>query len=574
MDENKELEGLSSNGEQQNEASQNPESTQPTEAFAEEASSAIVENASADVLDPMTGAAPQPAKSNKPFFILGGIVALLIAAILCVVAFSGLLTPPEKSVRKALDTTGAQMETLSQQMLAEIPALKAMQPSKDARSTKLKFSIDSLQMPSMEGMQAELVNSIAKMFSLDVDSSVDPAANISQTNSKINMGSEPLIDFFLQMSKDQLAFNAPKFSTTALSINPSTFAQDFKNSVFYSEDMDDEMLEDLQSAISAQISSLSAYNNLDATAMQKEIYAILDTVLLNAVYEKPVKEDAVKVYNIQLDGEQVKTTLVNMLQYIYVDSAIGKIYTGEMQKMLQESIIDPVKSLPALPAKLVIKVDNKSMISQLTFTLEPIKTETLELGAITMDYLMGNQLTNQKMSMNFSYTTNGMTQAMDMNVLSDYIDGASKTKMDMTMNIDDGSGIAMDTKMNMDMMMDKAGACDVTMSMDMGMPSEPSMNTNFTVAVKGTVTGDGTSLTCDFPTLSIKAGYAGTDMFTLGCKLNSQTSALAQPLQPVADAKPLLSMTEEELTTEMDKYSTGMNTVMEALFGVLMSGAA
>lgn len=566
MDENKELENQSQQPEQQAET-YITETKEASPAAGDQIPGAEQPSGGAF----QTGDSAAPAKKpNTGMIALIAVAVVLVIAIIAVLAFGGLSKKPEDAVRDALSLTGDQMQAMSDQMLEEIPAYRAMMPREGGRSSSFTLSVDSIESPYL-GEGAGMVNSIAKMFSISGGAVSDPESRLVELNGQVNLMGNALVDLYFQMSPEQLAFNMPKFSDTVLSMNPQTIAADIKNSPLYSPYMDEATLEQMQEMFASQFDAMAGMGSIDTMKMQTEMYAIMDGFLVDAVYEKPQKSSGSKVYTVKLDGAQVQSTLVELAKYIYIDSDIANMWQEEMKTMMQEQIIDPLEQeLPPLPATLTVTVGKDGAASQVDFSLDVDAIEGNE-GDSRLNAFSGSCFfdgtTGQTVTMFIDGNDGGDAFTMDMNVSSTYMDGVSDTNMTMNMNMmDEAIG------MEMQMTLDKEGVCDVTANIDMGSMAQVDM------ALKGTYTEEDGVDKWDFPTLSIGGSVTDTSGVDSGrnavnLKLSGESSALAQPAQPVAGTTPLFSMSEAELSAEMQKYNDGINGVLQEVFGtVLASG--
>lgn len=566
MDENKELENQSQKPEQQAET-YITETKEASPAAGDQIPGAEQPSGGAF----QTGDSAAPAKKpNTGMIALIAVAVVLVIAIIAVLAFGGLSKKPEDAVRDALSLTGDQMQAMSDQMLEEIPAYKAMMPREGGRSSSFTLSVDSIESPYL-GEGAGMINSIAKMFSISGGAVSDPESRLVELNGQVNLMGNALVDLYFQMSPEQLAFNMPKFSDTVLSMNPQTIAADIKNSPLYSPYMDDATLEQMQEMFASQFDAMAGMGSIDTMKMQTEMYAIMDGFLVDAVYEKPQKSSGSKVYTVKLDGAQVQSTLVELAKYLYIDSDIANMWQEEMKTMMQEQIIDPLEQeLPPLPATLTVTVGKDGAASQVDFSLDVDAIEGND-GDSRLNAFNGSCFfdgtTGQTVTMFIDGNDGGDAFTMDMNVSSTYMDGVSDTNMTMNMNM-------LDEAMSMEMQMtfDKEGVCDVTANIDMGSMAQVDM------ALKGTYTEENGVDKWDFPTLSIGGSVtdaSGVDSGrnAVNLKLSGESSALAQPAQPVAGTTPLFSMSEAELSAEMQKYNDGINGVLQEVFGtVLASG--
>lgn len=566
MDEKKEFENQSQEPEQQMEP-YIAESKEESPVSGEQEPVAELSGGPALQADGSGAAAKKP---NTGMIALIAVAAVLVIAIVAILVIGGLSKKPEEAVREALSLTKEQMQTMSDQLIAEIPAYRAMMPQEGGRASSFTLNVDSIESPYL-GEEAGMINGIAKMFSISGQMISDPGSKLAELSGQVNLAGSPLVDLYLQMSPEQMAFNMPKFSDTLLSINPQTIASDIKNSPLYNPYMDDQSLTAMQDAMASQFDAMASMSGLDAKKLQEEMYAIMDGFLVDAVYEKPQKSNGLNVYTVKLNGGQVQSTLVALAKYIYIDSDIARMWQAEMKTMMQEQIIDPLeRELPPLPSTMTLTVGKDGAISQLDFELDVDAIEGNE-GDSRLNAFNGSCVfdgtTGQTVTLLIDGSDAGMAYMMDMDVSSTYVDGVSDTAMKMKMDVADES-----VNMDMKMTFDKAGLCDVTANIDVDTLAKVDM------ALKGTYTDENGASKWDFPTLSIGATIpdpsgAESARNAINLKLSGESSKLEQPAQPVAGTTPLFSMSEAELSAEMQKYNDGMNAVIQDVFGaVLTSG--
>ena len=163
-----------------------------------------------------------PKKNNTGLFVMLGIAAVLIIAII-VVLVMGKTGNPEEAVRKAFSVTGEKLGAIDDQMKEELPVMKLMVPSSNGKNTHYSFSVDSLDIGEMGGIPSELVAGILRLFSIEGDMVSDPQTESFQIEAALNMQGSPLANVFFQSAPGQMAAGVPMFSDRFFSIPPDTF---------------------------------------------------------------------------------------------------------------------------------------------------------------------------------------------------------------------------------------------------------------------------------------------------------------------------------------------------------------
>lgn len=547
MDENKNLE--------------NQEAEQPSYINTENETSAS-EEAPASLAPSPRGEITVPKKKNTGLFVMLGIAAVLIIAIIIVLVM-GRTGNPEEAVRKALSATGEKLETINSQMTEELPVMKLFTPGASSKNTHYNLSVNSLDIGTMGGIPSELIAGILRLFSIEGDIDFDSQAGIFQMESALNMQGSPLANIFFQSAPGQVAAGVPMFSDRFFSVNPDTLVEDYKNSHFYSEGTDTEDLELLQDTLRSELGMLMECGRLDEKAFENDIYEILYGALENAAYEKPVQEGDQKIYRVQLDQEQVKNTLKALIQYIYVDSQIGKAFQGKFAELVQEEILSAMEEIgPDLPLFMTVKVGKDGLVSEVDFqkTQEEQPLIVYQLSAsdknfqadVYMELSNILDLDNLQVKLNGTYQDGVYNADLEYQVKGDIED----TEMDLTFQ--------------MGMNFNQEGKCTANGKYNIGMGTMP-ISMDF--SMDGTVTAPSQdTIKMDFPVLkmSVSEGTSGETM-GIGFQYTGETKTSTESLSPVSNTLPVFSATDEQFEEEMEKYTEGVEKIQEQLFGGLFS---
>lgn len=512
-------------------------------------------------------------KVNTGFIALAVLAGILVIAIVVVIAMGAFGQKPEKAVREAFALTGEKMQALSDQLMEDIPLYQMFLPKAEGRVSHFKISPDSLEVPNLGSGTQGIFSGLMKMFSISGDIIKDPSAELAELNAGIDISDVPIIGFHMQATPDQVSFNVPALSDKVLSVNPNTFAEDYKNSPFYLPGINDQTLQELQDTFTMQLASLTSMGGIDVQAMQDEMYAIMDGVFVDATYDKPLNQGGAKVYPVHLDDRQVSQTIVALLRYIYIDSDLGKMYSENMREILERDIIAPFEAIPAEGSTFTmnVTVGKNGLISQVDIFEDVAGGAENGENAFQITYRISEDFTVISMDVNLTKMemNDNNSGTVNMNVTADYTDG--NCKADMTAAFDlVAESIPVKFDMTFDMNLDKEGNVDMGMGMNMYERPEagiPAAKMDF--ALKGTYTVDENGVAAwDFPTLKF-----GMDMAELGgynamnFNLSGESKPLEEPVQPDTDTTPLLTMTPEELTAEMQKYQEGLSSLMEETFG-------
>lgn len=509
-----------------------------------------------------------PKKNNTGLFVMLGIAAVLIIAII-VVLVMGKTGNPEEAVRKAFSVTGEKLGAIDDQMKEELPVMKLMVPSSNGKNTHYSFSVDSLDIGEMGGIPSELVAGILRLFSVEGDMVSDPQTESFQIEAALNMQGSPLANVFFQSAPGQMAAGVPMFSDRFFSINPDTFLEDYKNSRFYDKNTENlEDLELLQDTLRSELAMLTEYGRLDIKTFQNDIYEILYGALENGIYEKPVQEDGQKVYRVQLDEEQIKNTLKALIQYIYVDSQLGKAFQGEFADLIQEQLPSAMEEMEEsgldLPLFMTVKVGKDGLVSEASFQKSAEENPQLIYHLSTTD--KGFQT-----DVNMELAGVSDLDSLQMKVNCTYQDGVYHADMEYQVK-GDVEETDLDLAFQMNMEFNKEGKCTANGKYDLGMGIMP---VSMDFSMDGTITNPSEdTFKMDFPVLKLNVTEGeSSETMGIGFRYTGETKALTESLAPVSNTLPVFSATDEQFAEEMEKYSAGVERIQEQLFGGLFGGS-
>lgn len=541
---------------------------------------------------PDSGAGAIKPDSKKLPAIIGAVIVVLVAAI--VLLFSGVFSSgdPKAAVDKAFKATGKAMQARADQIMEEVPGM-GMMSNFEPKASKTAYD---LQLVGIEADVAGSKEDIALINSLLAGAGIrggivsDPENSITELSGSLHLGDMDLVELYGYISPDLLAFNIPTFSDTVLSINPQTFAQDYKNSPLNDGDASDEELQEMQDLLLSELGMSGAFYGLDYKQMQADMYAIAGKALDNAAYEKGEKVDGLRQYVIKVPGKDVKTFFIELLNYIYVDSALGQMYSGMLATgldgtdsfadMFTKELIEPLQAgMPEMDTTITIGVGAKNQIQTMHFEMtppsEPIDGVTIE--SLTADFNIAES-GDETITAQAVLSQDGETMTIAMDVSDSYQNGVYD--VDFTMNMDaekapgsmgDAANEALAVNMVVGMTADKDGKFD--MNIHLGVPTDVLTGEfAYDIGGSGTITTDGGKTTYDFPTLSASVTAAGEKMgITFSLKADSEP--LEGPYEFSGVHTSLFGMTTEELDAEAQKYTDGLNAMLGKLLPLIMSAS-
>lgn len=542
------------------------------------------------------------AQPKKPIGLLVAI-GVLVVAIIAVASVFFLNQSPDKAVHKALSTTETALNTRAEKMMQAMPALNEMGQSAKASKNDFSFTFEGLQIAD-GGSEVAMISNLLKGVGLRGNVVSDPANAIFEMDANLGLAETPLFDFYMMLNPDSFAFGMPMCSDTMFSLVPSTLKADFIASPMYTDmvktyeeyspeykemfvESMNTQLDMYQALLVGQIESLKTASNTMqlSKTMQDEMVARIDTVYEGAVYSKLPKEGALKVYQVELQGAQVRQMIIDLAKYIYLDSEImnsyNNMFTPEMlggmsyKDILQRDIIDPLeKNLPELPTTLTLKVDSKKIVRSMLIN---VKMPETPIGMdFTMTKLTGDFSFTEDQTVEFNFDAEAVTLdtnetlGIKTNMKETYSNDVSDTSVGFTMQMGEGESMSMDMLMSAN----KEGKLNVTASMGVDNIYMPMV---VKLAMDGGVKKDGDKTIWEYP--SIIGSLEETDESGTSKALGSVTFAYRSEGTPLtgafAPARPtneIFKMSAEALEAEMVKYETKLGEIMQQ-FQSLMGGA-
>ena len=571
--------------------------TPQTEPVIEQAEQQVASESNAPQVEISGGASQAAAPRPKLSAALVTVIAVLVVGVIGVIASLFLTDSPEKAVHKAKTQTYNYLTQRSEKMINELPAIKVLNAEPSAQKTSFRLAFEGLQ-GGTDDLQLQMMGNLLKGFGISGDLQQNPTAKKAELNVQVGLGEMSLLDGYLYVSPEEAAFGVPKFSETIFSVNPTTLKDDYFASEIYKQ-MDDmfaqspeskqyydesmtEQLESFQKMLTMPDSSVMSPEAVKQ--MRQELSKRANGVLEGATYQKLPNEGNLKVYEVTLNGAAVKTTLIDLMRYIYLESPVVSSYYDMMpqsymgmgmsySELMETQLIQPLEqNLIDLPVKAVFKIDNKRIIRSLTATIDKdainaaIGTNaglSFEKGVFTFE--LGEQ---DSMSFNLDVNASSQTDgpiAMTMFVNEVYEQGTVTDHIGMDMNMGPIANMNVDTTL----VMDQQGKFDINGSVlvDEG---------NYVVKMEGAAGGgvkvDGANSTWEYPAIDFKFSEGeSVDTIQLvgGVTLSwkSESTPLTEDITPSRTFTPIFKMTVEQLEQESAKYEQAINS----LFGQVMS---
>lgn len=584
MDENrmeKEQEGISSASEDVSATvDPSPKEEQTTQ---EKMQPPIGEPASPETPIPLESAqettSKNPAPKSKLPWVLGGIIVVLIIAIVACFGL-GVFSNPEKAMTQAFEATAQAQEEFQQQLLEELPAYRLLYGgSEGARKADFQFALDSIEIPGISAEEMALYNQILKGTGMRGAFVSDPENGVYELDGTLQLAGADLMSLYGYLSPEQMAFSIPDFSETALSINLQTLAEDLTTSPL-TGGMSAEEAQATQEAIQGFQKLLDALMNLDYAQMEEDLKPILEGLRANATYEDLGDENGLKVYAMDIPGSNVKQFISDICQYIYVDSSIGQaleqLYNSTApsvgyQDWIQQDILSVLQSdeMPELPLRVVAKVGSGNLIRAMDISLvisDEMAAQGLEVAAFSY-----TEDENHNVEGNFQLKATdpetGEVVDLSVPVTATYQDGLYQVTVSLNMPAVDGVEVSlMET-----LALGQDGTYRLTME-EAFQNTALQENMAYNISLDGTVTEDGDTVTYDFPTIQMDIDAMG-DVISLAGSASATSTPVEAPYTISRPTVDLFSMSQEELAAELQKYTDGVNGLATRLMGIVMGGA-
>ena len=374
-------------------------------------------------------------------------------------------------------------------------------------------------------------------------------------------------------------------------MNPKTLATDLVGSPL-GQDISPEDAETMENLVNGLTELVNAYAQLDPKQMQEDLDPILGKFRDGATYEKGGKEGDFQLYTMHVPGENVRVLVADVCRYLYVDSSIGKamssLYAAAPAEALpeelagksyeeaieQELIGEILNEMGDLPLDVVLKVGSGNLIRGLD--VEAVVTEELKaqgIETLRFSYLEAEENVGSGAMTLKGTDEDGQPLEMNMQIGVKLLDGVYDVTLDMDADgTDSATGTPLKMKMTETVYLDKDGAFKVNFDVSMPEFALSEGGVGYTVTCEGTVKQEGDTITYDFPNLGIDVDVMG-EKVALSFAAKSVSNPVESPYQAARASKNLLTMSEQELEAELQKYSDGINGLAGQLFGFLMGGA-
>lgn len=519
---------------------------------------------------------PPPApqnKAGKTKLIIGVAAVCAIAAVAAVVKFSS--TPdPKATVEAAFTATAKQQQVITEKVYQQIPAAKLMFEGREGAVTSdFDLTIKSIE----DNPYAAFANVILQDAGIRGKFSNDPAQKSSAFNSSVYLKDAPMIDVSAFMSPDLVVASVPTFSQTSVSINPTTFAQDYAGSALNAVNpMDAQSLDMMQGVITGEIEYINAISSISSEKMLADIMPIFKGALTNATYTYDKQS---KKYVVDIPGEDLKTAVVNYYRYIYFDSELGvameKMMTSvaaadpdmTYEDIMNETISSIEESLPDMDAKLALDIKN-GLIKSANLVCTPVvpaesssSSESVDLPEITVSSLVFDCTFDD--AVNTAKLVITTEDAMSMTVDATATLSNDTYALDMVVGVDSSS-----TKFNMPLKISIAAGgaynCAADMNIDAG--GEP-ISAGF--AFNGTAALENDALTVSLPESRVYVSATGAATGTLVFDLDYTNAPLTETLT-APDSTSLFALDAQQLEQLSNEYSVGYESLVGQLYSLLM----
>ncbi len=531
-------------------------------------------------------AAPAP-KSKLPM-VLGGIIVVLIIAIVACFALGVFGGDPEKALDKAFEATAQDQEAFLQQLQEELPAFRLLYGGESgARSSDFQFTLGALEFASASPEELALVNQFVQGSGMHGTFVSDPENSVYELDGTLQLAGMDLLGLYGYLSPDQVAFGVPDFSETALSVNLQTLAEDLTNSPLTAGSISPEEAQQAQDAIQALLQYMNALMNIQGASaeMEEDIMAMLSALREGATYEDLGSEDGLKVYAMDIPGSNVKQFLSDLVEYIYVDSSVGQAMAGlynaaggmelNYQDWLQQEMLSVLQSeeMPELPLHVVVKVGSGDLIRGMDISLDSPELAAQGLEELRFFYTEDeNHNQEGAFYLKASDAESGTAVELNVPVTATYQDGVYQIAV--SLSLPETEGVVADMTETISMGQDGSYQLGFDYTINVQDQAYPDANMDATVNfnMEGTVTEDGDAVTYDFPTIQMSVGSAG-EVIGFSCSASATSTPVEGPYTISRPTLELLTASQEELNAELQKYMDGFENLVGPLMGSLMGAS-
>ncbi|WMJ84888.1 hypothetical protein ACS3UN_04790 [Oscillospiraceae bacterium LTW-04] len=509
-------------------------------------------------------------KAGKSKLLIGAAAVCAIAAVAAVIKFSS--TPdPKTTVEAAFTATAEQQQIAVDKIYQKIPAAKLMFEGRSgAMTTDFDFKLNAIE----DNPYAAFANAILKDAGIRGSASSDPAQQTAAFNASVYLKDAPMIEAHAFMSPELIVAGVPTFSQTALSINPTTFAQDYTGSVLNAVyPIDAQSLDMMQGVITGEIEYINAISAISYEKMLADITPIFKNALTNATYTYDKQN---KKYVVDIPGEDLKSAVLDYYRYIYFESefgvAIEKMVTSAIdadpsmtyEGMMNEAISSIDESLPDMDAKLTLDIKS-GLIKSANLVCTPVaaasSSESAEVPEIIVnsfvfDCTFDDAVNTAKLVI---ATEDAMNITMD--ATSTFSNDTYAT--DMTVGVE-SSFITFNMPLNISVAADGAYSCVADMNID---ADGDLVNAGF--AFNGTAVLENDALTVSLPDSRIYASASDTAVGALVFDIDYTNAPLTEALT-APESTSLFELDAQQLEQLNNEYSVGYESLVGQLYSLLM----
>lgn len=495
-----------------------------------------------------------PKKSKTGLII--GIVAAVVAVVVAVIFATGAFADPQAAVAKAFAATQAASEKASAETMENFPIMKLFNNDNTDDTSASKTNIDITFESITTGTPDDtLINGLLRGAGIRGAFATDPATKSGSIDLSAYYTGTDLIGISSYLSPELITVASPFLTDTVASFNPKTLAADASGSaIALMMGWTDADLQEAQDLLTAQADAVQT-PGMDYETMTKELYAIMGKALTNATYEKVGKQNGLTDYAIALTGADLKTTLVELGRYIYLDSDMAATMEESMRaqvlmmgmdytQFINENILNVLENeLEFSDSTLTISVDSKSYITRYQFA----GTMTAEGQAINITLDMN---TPSPMVMDMVMNMDAPAGITAKIVAKGTYDGDFQ---DVTVTMDMTNGMGSVMTLNEIIRLGKDGTANLTADISVD-------DTKIGIDIQGSIVEENGNYTIDYPVLKLLVNDSYTDM-AIALSATAKVEKLESLAAPTQHT-PLFSMSDADLQTEL-------LTMQQALYDIL-----
>lgn len=539
-------------------------------------------NQSASLSDAAAAIELQAPKKSGPSKMLIGIVAVcVIAAVAVGIKLTSGQSDPKTVVEAAFTATANEQMAFAEEIYNKVPAAKPIFEGRNgALTTDFDFTIKSVE----DVPYSTIASAILADAGIRGTVSCDPDNKTAALNGSVYLKDSQLIDGTLFISPEMVSGGVPSFSNTIVSVNPTTFADDYQNSVLNAiSPMDSDELEFVQESISSNFDYISSMNSFSTEKMLNDLKPILKSSIANATYEYDKQN---KNYVVNIPGADVKTAIMDYYRYIYFDSEIGtaleKVMTPTLEgisdmtydEMMTETIDEIGESLPNMDAVMTLTID-KGVIKTAHVVCTPVAPASDSSSEAPDEFASEAAINNITIDCTFDKNSNTVKAIADITdetgeAMSISIDAIGKLEnnvysTDMNLALDSDT-ITLKMPLNFSIAADGAYICGLNMDINsFGETVNAGFNFN------GTATFENDVLAISLPASSVNYSTPNDGSGKLVFDINCTSSPLIEKIAAPAEHTALLTMDEQQLAQLSNEYSVGYENLVGELYSLLMA---